>query len=135
MIRPVLPANLSFRFGLHHSKENAHIAKSRLLFYSWSHEYWWRDDDVTYFFLPRNFIMSSSGKNNILLQDVTQRRKNKLQSDGFAVWSFQRETTTKGATKEDLYNVERLNTRRRIAAVSNVIDHNACNKMPPRQCV
>ena len=42
-------------------------------------------DDVTYFFLPRNFIMSSSGKNNILLQDVTQRRKNKLQSDGFAV--------------------------------------------------
>jgi hypothetical protein len=32
MIRPVLPANLSFRLGLHHSKENAHIAKSRLLF-------------------------------------------------------------------------------------------------------
>jgi hypothetical protein len=32
MIRPLLPSNLSFRFGLHHSKENAHIAKSRLLF-------------------------------------------------------------------------------------------------------
>jgi hypothetical protein len=66
----------------------------------------------------------------MLLRDVKINFKAMVsQSD------LSRETTTKGATKEDLYNVERLNTRRRIAAVSNVIDHNACNKMPPRQCI
>lgn len=50
------------------------------------------------FFPPQNFIMS---KNNTW-QDVTQRRRNKFQRDGFAVVSFQREKTTQGATKEDL---------------------------------
>jgi hypothetical protein len=52
-------------------------------------------------FFPRNFIMSNSGKKNIW-QDLTRKRKNKLQSDGFAILPFQRETTTKGTTKEDL---------------------------------
>lgn len=64
-------------------------------FYSWDHCH------VTWDFFRAISSCQIPEKNNIW-QDLTRRRKNKLQSDGFAILPFQRETTTKGTTKEDL---------------------------------
>lgn len=74
---------------------STHMAKSQYFFFI-------HEAIVTWLkFFPRDFIISCSGKNNIW-QDVTQRRKNKLQSDGLASVPFQRDKTTTFATKEGL---------------------------------
>jgi hypothetical protein len=88
-------------------------------FYSWDHCH------VTWDFFRAISSCQIPEKNNIW-QDLTRRRKNKLQSDGFAILPFQRETTTKGTTKEDLHGLMNKKSSRDFA-----ICIDTCNVLCP----